>query len=54
LSKKQESFAVATNNGMKPFALIMALRTAILYDGSDKCAERAPRTVNEKPVYAIH
>jgi hypothetical protein len=53
LTKKQESFVAATNNGMKPFASIMAMRTAMAYDGIENCAERAPRG-NEKLLYALY
>jgi hypothetical protein len=54
LTKKQESFATAPDNGMKLLAFIMAMRTAMAYDGIEKCGERVPRAGDEKPFHAVY
>jgi hypothetical protein len=54
LTKKQESFATASNNGMKPFAFIMVTRTAMEYTRIENCAERAPRTGDENPFHELY
>jgi hypothetical protein len=54
LTKKQDSFATAPDNGMKPFAFIMAMRTAMAYDGTGKCGARVPRPEDENPFHAVY
>jgi hypothetical protein len=52
--KKQESFATASNNGMKPFPFIMATRTAMEYTRIEMCVVRAPRTGDENPFHGLY
>jgi hypothetical protein len=54
LTKKQESFAGGPDGGMKPFAFIMAMRTAMPYDGIGNCGRRMPRMGNENPFHAVY
>jgi hypothetical protein len=54
LMKKPESFSAAPDYGMKPLAFIMAMTTAMAYDGIETCVERLPRFGDENSFHGLY